>query len=249
LEKSRVPFHHKHPTIHFGKVFRFISRMILYLVIAGILVLGLPWLYLKIYAQPHIYPPGQAPVKRVAIVFGAGLRWDGTPSPVLEDRVATAAELYRSGKVEKLLMSGDNRFLDYNEPGAMMNFALKLGIPREDIVLDYAGRRTYDTCYRAKEIFGVTQALLVTQEFHLPRAVFTCNSLGLPAEGVIADRRRYIMTATIREIPADLVALWDVWVARPLPVLGNPEPIFPSQGDEPEKLARRQDSIPFARKK
>jgi SanA protein len=135
-------------------------------------------------------------------------------------------QLYRSGKVEKLLMSGDNRFESHNEPAAMLNYALKLGVPRQDIVLDYAGQSTYDTCYRAREIFGVTEALLVTQEFHLPRAVFTCNNLGLPAEGVIADQRPYVGGASLRELPASLKAMWDVWVARPLPILGDPEPIF-----------------------
>ncbi len=244
MEKSHYSIRRWRRQIPFRQLFRPLSRMILYLFIAGVLVLGLPWLFLTLYAQPHIYSPGQAPGKRVAIVFGAGLSWDGTPSPVLEDRVATAAELYFSGKVEKLLMSGDNRFLDYNEPGAMLNFAVKLGVPREDIVLDYAGRRTYDTCYRAKEIFGVSQALLVTQAFHLPRAVFTCNSLGLPAEGVIADRRRYIMGANLREIPADLVALWDVWVARPLPVLGKPEPIFTNQSENQGNLTGQKNDSP-----
>ncbi len=130
--------------------------------------------------------------------------------------------LYRSGKVEKLLMSGDNRFVSHNEPAAMLEYALQLGVPRQDIVLDYAGQSTYDTCYRARQIFGVTEALLVTQEFHLPRAVFTCNNLGLPAEGVIADRRRYVGSAVLRELPASLKAMWDVWVARPLPILGRP---------------------------
>ncbi len=200
--------------------------MPVYVILAAVLILGIPWVIINLYASPRIFPAAQAPTRRVAIVFGAGLQWDGTPSPVLRDRVATAADLYFSGKVKKILMSGDNRFLDYNEPGAMLNYALDLGVPREDIVLDYAGRRTYDTCYRAKAIFGLTDAVLVTQAFHLPRAVFTCNSLGLPAEGVIADRRKYVTGANMREIPAGVVALWDVWIAHPLPVLGDPEPIF-----------------------
>lgn len=205
---------------------RFIFRMILYLLLFGILLIFLPRLIVELYARPIMHSAAEAPAKRVAIVFGAGLRYDGSPTPVLEDRVATAVELYFSGKVEKLLMSGDNRFDSHNEPGAMLDYALQLGVPRQDIVLDYAGQRTYDTCYRARYIFGVTEALLVTQEFHLPRAVFTCNNLGLPAEGVIADRRRYVGSATLRELPASLVAMWDVWVARPLPILGDPEPIF-----------------------
>jgi SanA protein len=149
----------------------------------------------------------------------------------LRDRIATAAELYFAGKVEKILMSGDNRFIDYNEPGAMREYALSLGVPDSAIVLDYAGRRTYDTCYRAKDIFIVKQALLITQSFHLPRAIYTCNQLGLPALGVSADRREYLKRSRVywnlREIPATLIALWEIHISRPLPVLGKPEPIFP----------------------
>ncbi len=214
--------------------------MILIIALAAILTVALPRLILGLYANALTFAPKEAPTRRVAIVFGAGLRRDGTPSPVLEDRVATAAELYFSKKVEKLLMSGDNRFLDYNEPGAMLNYALKLGVPRADIVLDYAGRRTYDTCYRAKVIFGVSAAILVTQDFHLPRALFTCNALGLPAVGVSADRRPYTGPANLREYPASLVAIWDVWISRPLPVLGNPEPIF--SAEEPIDLAQAPQS-------
>jgi SanA protein len=127
-------------------------------------------------------------------------------------------------------MSGDNRFVDYNEPGAMREYALGLGVPEEDIVLDFAGRRTYDTCYRAREIFGLEQAILVTQAFHLPRALYTCNHLGVEGVGVPADLRDYRREAQFywqgRETPATLVALWEIHVTRPLPVLGEPEPIF-----------------------
>ncbi len=175
----------------------------------------------------------EAPKRRAAIVFGAGLQRDGTPSPVLRDRVETAADLYFAGKVEKILLSGDNRFLYYNEPGSMMDYALSLGVPKDALVLDYAGRRTYDTCYRAKEIFGLNDVLLVTQSFHLPRALFTCQNLGLQAVGVVADRREYLRSSKLswemREVPASLVAMWDVWVAHPEPVLGDKEPIFPDQ--------------------
>jgi len=178
----------------------------------------------SIYADP-----GDAPETSAAIVFGAGLRRDGTPTAVLRDRIQTAAELYFSGKVEKILMSGDNRFLNYNEPGAMQAYALELGIPEEDIVLDYAGRRTYDTCYRAQAIFGLREAVLVTQEFHLYRALYTCNQLGLDAVGVSADLRPYRDSGfwTIREIPASLMAFIHVHITRPEPVLGEAEPIFP----------------------
>jgi SanA protein len=194
------------------------------------MILGVPRLISEVYARPRLFSPVDVPAARVAIVFGAGLQRNGTPSPVLQDRVAAAAELYFAGKVEKILMSGDNRFVDYNEPGAMLNYAIKLGVPQKDVVLDYAGRSTYDTCYRAGKIFGVQQAILVTQRFHLPRALLTCNVLGLKADGVIADHQNYVSYAenywNIREIPATLAAVWDIWVLKPLPVLGKPEPIL-----------------------
>jgi SanA protein len=206
-------------------------KFMLFAAIGVVLLFGLPRLIVIISASGKTFQIDDAPKARVAIVFGAGLQRDGTPSPVLRDRVATAADLFFAGKVEKILMSGDNRFLDYNEPGAMLNYALSLGVPRDAIVLDYAGRRTYDTCYRAKEIFGVTDVLLVTQNFHLSRSLFTCDNLGLNAEGVSADRRSYARSSMIvwevRELPAALVAMWDVWVAHPEPVLGDKEPIFP----------------------
>jgi SanA protein len=129
------------------------------------------------------------------------------------------------------LMSGDNSDLYYNEPGAMRGYALELGVPDEAIVLDYAGRRTYDTCFRARAIFGLQDAILVTQAFHLPRALYVCNALGLPSVGVPADQRLYqnrsLLYWNLREVPATLVALWEVHFSRPEPILGKPEPIFP----------------------
>ena len=205
--------------------------MILYLILAALVVLILPRLITALFSLPRTYRAEDVPSKPVAIVFGAGLWRDGTPSPVLRDRVATAAQLYFEGKVKKLLMSGDNRFIYYNEPGAMQEYALGLGVPAEDIVLDFAGRRTYDTCYRAREIFGLDEAILVTQAFHLPRAVYTCNQLGLPSVGVSAELLNYRLRALVywqaRETFATLAALWEVHISHPLPVLGQPEPIFP----------------------
>jgi vancomycin permeability regulator SanA len=211
-----------------GKIMLWIVLIVLLL---GLLVLGLPRLVTGLYARPRTYAAAGVPEKPVAIVFGAGLRRNGTATTVLQDRVTVAARLYFAGKVQKLLLSGDNRFLDYNEPGAMREVALSLGVPAADIVLDYAGRRTYDTCYRAKAIFGVTDAILVTQSFHLPRALYECNALGVSAVGVASDlthyRRLTMLYWDTRELFATTAALWDVHVAHPLPVLGDPEPIFP----------------------
>jgi SanA protein len=165
----------------------------------------------------------------VAIVFGAGLTRSGEPTAALHDRVATAVDLYQRGFVTKLLLTGDNRFVDYNEPEAMRRTAVKLGVPAEDLVLDYAGRRTYDSCYRAKEIFGVSRAILVTQAFHLERALYLCEAFGIDGIGVKADRRNYAGGAQtawlIRETLATLGAWIDVNVTHPTPVLGDPLPI------------------------
>lgn len=197
--------------------------------VLGLLIVLLPRLITGIYGAQRMYDEPEAPARRAAIIFGAGLRRDGTPTAMLRDRVLTGAELYFSGKVEKLLMSGDNRFAEYNEPESMRQFALSLGVPDSAIVLDYAGRRTYDTCYRAKAIFGVESALLVTQGFHLPRAVFLCNMLGMDTLGVEAIHCYWNGSPfmwDIREQFATVAAFLDLYVSSPLPVLGAPEPMF-----------------------
>jgi SanA protein len=144
--------------------------------------------------------------------------------------MATAAALYRTGKVQKLLLSGDNRFVDYNEPRSMYEYGQRLGLPASAMTLDYAGRRTYDTCRRAREIFGVREAILITQRYHLDRALLTCDGLGLRVQGVAADLSRYppVLFASwwVREIPATAQALWDVYVSPPRDVvLGEPVPL------------------------
>lgn len=197
----------------------------------AVLVLVAARIYIVIYSHKFILPMVSQPDAQVAIVFGAGLRRDGSPTPILQDRVQTAVDLYKAGKVKKLLMSGDNRYLDYNEPGSMREYALSLGVPEQDIVLDYAGRRTYDTCYRAGYIFGITKAILVTQPFHLPRAIYTCRSMGMDATGMAAQNNNYSKLSqlywNIREIPAMLVSIIQVNISHPLPVLGDKEYIFP----------------------
>lgn len=182
--------------------------------------------WVRLTTAPLIYDAQAAtlPAHHVALVFGAGLNRQGGPSAVLYDRVATAVDLYRAGKVRKLLMTGDNSQVDYNEVGVMRRTALELGVPEHDIVLDYAGFRTYDSCYRARAVFGLTGATLVTNDFHLPRAVYTCRALGLEVVGVNADRRPYAGTAywTLREIVALPVAWWWAATDRQPTFLGPP---------------------------
>jgi SanA protein len=176
----------------------------------------------RIYSGVDDTPPMPA-----AIVFGAGYWPGGLLSDALRDRMDTAIDLYRAGKVNKLLLTGDNRFVDYNEPAVMAEYARSQGVPREDLVLDYAGRRTYDSCYRAGAIFGVERAVLVTQEFHLPRALLTCDRLGLEVVGTVADRHRYTREPwfRLRELAALARAWFDLNLLKPLPVLGDPIPV------------------------
>ncbi len=212
------------------KIFKIIIRIIFYLSLMGLFIVAITRVVFLRNASSETFSRDNAPVKRVAIVFGAEVKRDGTPSTVLRDRVETAVALYKSGKVEKLLMSGDNRFVNYNEPESMRQYALKLGVLDSDIVLDYAGRRTYDTCYRAKEIFGVNSSILVTQGFHLPRALFLCNAFGINAVGVNADNYYYLKRLRLfwntRELLASVQSVLDVYLLKPLPILGKPEPIF-----------------------
>jgi len=218
----------------FKRIVKMFLKILFILAVLGLLTLFVSRFVTGLYSRPKTYTVADVPSRRVAIVFGAGLWRNGTATPVLIDRVTTAANLYFAGKVEKLLLSGDNRFVEYNEPGVMSTLALSLGVPEDAIVLDYAGRRTYDTCYRAKAIFGVTEAILVTQAFHLPRAIYECNLLGVNSVGVEADLRVYrkssLLYWNIREIFATVAALWDVNIGHPLPVLGVQEPIFPCPG-------------------
>lgn len=166
----------------------------------------------------------------VAIVLGAGVLPSGEPTPYLQRRLDSAVDLYRAGKVSVLLLSGDNSVSHYNEPEAMQRYVLGRGVNKDDTVLDYAGFNTYDTCYRAKAIFGVTEAVLVSQAYHLPRAVWTCNRLGVKSVGVAATRPQgslgdYTISYLLREVASsDKAALQVIFKPQPT-VLGDSEPI------------------------
>lgn len=170
--------------------------------------------------------PDEEP-KRVAIVYGAAVLRNGKLSDVLYDRVFTGVELYKAGKVKKILMSGDNSRKGYDEPTAMKNEAVNLGVPEEVIVLDFAGRRTYDTCYRAINIFEVKKVIHVTQEFHLPRAIYLCKNMGVDSIGIQSNRRKYLAEDAwaTREFLAVIAAWFDINIISPTPLGGEKEPI------------------------
>ncbi len=181
--------------------------------------------------ENKIYPDVESvPTSSVALVFGAGLTRTGVPSAVLADRVATAAELYKAGKVQKILMTGDNGRASYDEVTAMKKLAIEKGVPAEHITLDYAGFRTYDSCYRAKTIFGVENVIAVSQYFHLPRIIYLCEARGIKTIGIVADKREYQYENAWdrREFIARAITWVEVNITKPKPkYLGKYEPIFP----------------------
>lgn len=171
--------------------------------------------------QKQIYSVQDSPSRPVAIVYGAAVFRGDRLSTVLRDRMDTAIDLFHAGKVSHLLVSGYRQDDSYDEPGAMAAYAIRNNVPGDRIIADDRGSRTYDTCYRAKNEFDVSSAILVTQAFHLPRAIFTCDQMGIESIGVAADKRLYRAASwyNVREVAATIVALFDVIKQNP-PVLG-----------------------------
>ena len=132
------------------------------------------------------------------IILGAGI-WGDKPSPMLEDRLLEGIKLYQNNVSNKIIMSGDHGRKEYNEVKIMKEYAIEKGIPSENIFMDHAGFSTYDSIYRAKDIFQAKKVIIVTQKYHLYRALYIANKLGLEAYGVGADPRKYV-GATYREI-------------------------------------------------
>lgn len=188
--------------------------------------------YSAVAAHSQIYTLDTVPERPVAIIFGAWVTPSGRPSAMLADRVKLGARLYQAGKVKALLLTGDNHVVGYNEPEAMRRYALSLGVPDSALVLDYAGFRTYDSCYRARDIFKVSHVILVTQDFHLDRALLICNGLGIDAVGVAADAMRptgyarsSLLISQLREFPSTALSVFDLVSGQKPYYLGDPLPI------------------------
>lgn len=170
------------------------------------------------------------PTCRVALVLGAKIYPGGGLSEVLRDRVDKAIDLYKAGKVKKLLMSGDNRVSHYNEPQRMAEYAIENGVDPKDVAMDFAGRRTYDSVFRAKHIFGLNEFVVVTQRCHAERAVFICDAMGVKACGAASDVEDHSndpgdVKMAIREFPACCCVLLDLYVRHPYVVQGSREVI------------------------
>lgn len=182
--------------------------------------------YVDISTIPHIYTKEETlPKAEVVMVLGASVASSGKLSPVLKERADTAAWLYEQHVVSKILVTGDNATLEYDEVYPVGKYLLALGIPQKDIFLDYAGFDTYSSMYRARDVFGVTSLLVVSQQYHLPRAVFLARSLGLDAKGVDASEGEKYFLYALREIPASLKASFDLASGRVPKYLGKQFPV------------------------
>ncbi len=179
------------------------------------------------YSDLTSFEIGDVPNAEAAIVLGARVYGDERLSDVYRDRVQTALELYLSGKVRKILVSGDHGRKDYDEVNAAKSYLLEQGVPGEDIFLDHAGFDTYDSMYRARDVFLADELIVVTQSFHLPRAVYVARELGLEAHGVSADRHEYLNAGRneAREALARIKAWLDVAFKSKPKFLGESVPI------------------------
>ncbi|MEN0128324.1 MAG: ElyC/SanA/YdcF family protein [Brevundimonas sp.] len=202
-------------------------RLVWLSVAAGvILLLAAPLVVVQGVGRAHARGLADVPNTPVAIVLGAGLRPDGSPSTYLRRRLDAAATLYGQGKVKVILASGDNGRVGYDEPSAMRDYLVAAGVPQDKIVLDHAGFDTHDSCVRAHEVFGVDSAVVLTQSYHLPRALFSCQAAGIDVTGVgvsaASVQPKQAVVWRLREVPASYKAAWDALTGRE-PVYGGHE--------------------------
>ena len=164
------------------------------------------------------------------LVLGCQVKADGVPSHMLEDRLQYGINLYLQGAAPKLLMSGDHGREHYNEVGAMKQFAMDAGVPSQDIFMDHAGFSTYESIYRAKEIFGAKRIVIVTQEYHLYRALYIADALGIEAWGVPSDPRAYSgqfsrdcreVLARVKDFGTSLFQPNPTYLGETIPIFGN----------------------------
>lgn len=172
-----------------------------------------------------ISDPEELPA-RVALVPGGGIGRDNKPTDVVQSRLDAAAMLYFEGVVEKIIVSGDNRFTNYNEPQVMQDYLLsRFDIPLSSIQQDNAGRSTYESCDRAKHIFKLDRLIFVSQRSHLPRALFLCRSFGIEAYGFPTFTSHQRFSQSLRELAANTKAVFNVYIKGESTLYGDPIPL------------------------
>lgn len=164
------------------------------------------------------------PSSETVIVLGASVFSDGKLSPILQDRMDSALELFNQNKVQQFLLSGDHKTDDYNEVDAMNNYLLQKNVPQNKIILDHAGYDTYDSMYRSNAVFNISEAIVVTQGFHLPRTIFIARNLGQDFKGYAAKPGVYKTSEQLlsREKFANFKALWEVVFKQQPASMGKP---------------------------
>ena len=175
---------------------------------------------------PYIYSDLSAlPKTQTALILGASVSKDGTLSPILQDRASAAVDIYNAHKVKRILVSGDNSTTTYNEVNPVKTYLVFHGVPAEDVFLDYAGFDTYSSMYRARDIFLVGSTTIVSQSFHLPRAVFIARNLTIDAYGYSADDGHYLLRNYIREWLANGKAVYNLLLSTKPKYLGETIPV------------------------
>lgn len=203
-----------------------VRKIILYLVFFTICSIFLIYIRIHITTKALIFNEVSAiPHTEVAVIMGASILKDGNLSPILVDRVDTAIKLYEEEKVDKILVTGDNSTLSYNEVNPVRLYLLEKNIPDKNIFLDHAGFDTYSSMYRARDIFLASSMTIVTQSFHLPRSVFIAKTLGINAYGYNADNGHYKTSNYIREIFANEKAILNLFFNREPKYLGKEIPL------------------------
>lgn len=205
---------------------RRILLYIVWLVLAVALLCAGLYAYIVFATHAQIYTSiDSLPHTQVALVLGASVSSGGVLSAVLKERADEAIALYNAGKVSKIMVTGDNATLSHDEVDPVGKYMVAAGIPKEDIFLDHAGFDTYSSMYRARDVFDVHSMVVVSQPFHLPRAVFIARALGLDAYGADAGQGELYLYNSIREIPASVKAVYDLLFSRVPKYLGQQYPI------------------------
>lgn len=209
---------------------KWIKRIFILGITGFMFLLGINFYIVKSTKDQIFVEQENLPEYQTALLLGAKVYDNGMLSYIMKDRADTAIEIYNIGKVNKILMSGDHGTQGYDEVNVVKEYLIKNGVTEDDIFTDHAGFDTYDSVYRAKDIFEVESVIIVTQDFHLARSVYTANSLGVKGVGIVADKRLYwgMMRNKLREILARLKAFLDVnfnvepqFLGEKIPITGD----------------------------